>query len=294
MNQMGKNLTTAMAKVRLSAELKELEARAMSLLPTVTEESAAAYEEAMAEAKELLKSEELTTEQATAAAAKVNEAIENFEQKPIDPEAKPDVKPSKPSKGSTSQVADSDYWAEVIEKINATEKGGKVNAKLDEGAMVPATVIDALKNKGVTVVFEIGGKDYAVNGAGELKGYSAAAVYYTSDEIKAMAGGAPVASGMVNAPAANSNPETGGEVAATMPNAAPEATVPVEPVAPEAPAVIEPAAPAEAEAPAAQVEVAVEENNNSFVIGALIVLALLAAAAVTVVVIRRRQHELEK
>ncbi|MBC8547456.1 hypothetical protein H8711_11020, partial [Clostridiaceae bacterium NSJ-31] len=166
------------------------------------------------------------------------------------------------------------------------------NAKLDEGANVPATVIDALKNKGVTGIFEIGGKDYAVNGAGELKGYNAAAVYYTSDEVKAMAGTAPAASG--NAPAANSNPETGGEVPAAVAPAAPEATVPVEPVVPEVPAVIEPAAPAEAEAPAAQVEAAVEENNNSFVIGALIVLALLAAAAATVVVIRRRQHELEK
>ncbi|MBC8546548.1 hypothetical protein H8711_06320, partial [Clostridiaceae bacterium NSJ-31] len=162
------------------------------------------------------------------------------------------------------------------------------NAKLDEGANVPATVIDALKNKGVTGIFEIGGKDYAVNGAGELKGYNAAAVYYTSDEIKAMAGTAPAASG--NAPAANSNPETGGEVAAAEP-AAPEAVVPAAPVAPEVPAVIEPAAPAEAEAPAAQI--APEATESDLPVWAIVVMAIAAAAILggTALVVIRKKHE---
>ena len=219
-----------------------------------------------------------------ATAQKLDKAVDALklvdDDKPVDP-----VKPSKPSSskgGSTSQVADSDYWSEVIEKINATEKGGKVNAKLDEGAMVPATVIDAAKDKGVIVVFEIGGVDYAVNGAGELKGYSAAAVYYTSDEIKAMAGTVPAASGTTSAPAASSNPETGGEVPAAVAPAAPEATIPMEPVVPEAPAVIEPVVPAGPEAPAAQAEVAevMEEDNNGLMTGIAITVVLLAAAAV--------------
>ncbi|MBC8547743.1 hypothetical protein H8711_12545, partial [Clostridiaceae bacterium NSJ-31] len=150
-----------------------------------------------------------------------------------------------------------------------------------------ATVIDALKNKGVTVVFEIGGKDYAVNGAGELKGYSAAAVYYTSDEVKAMAGTAPAASG--NAPAANSNPETGGEVPAAV---APEAVVPAAPVAPEVPAVIEPAAPAEAEAPAARAEAPVEAAEAGmpvWAIAAIVIAATAILGGTALVVIRRKR-----
>ncbi len=138
----------------------------------------------------------------------------------------------------------------MIEKINATEKGGKVNAKLDEGANVPATVIDALKNKGVTGIFEIGG----------------------------------------NAPAANSNPEAGGEVATTMPNAASEATVSVEPVVPEVPAVIEPAAPAEAEAPAAQVA---PEAESGVPVWAIVTMAIAAVAVVggAACAVIRRKHQ---
>ncbi|MBC8547832.1 hypothetical protein H8711_13010, partial [Clostridiaceae bacterium NSJ-31] len=218
-------------------------------------------------------------------AQKLDKAVDALklvdDDKPVDP-----PKPSKPNKGSTSQVADSDYWAEVIEKINATEKGGKVNAKLDEGAMVPATVIDALKNKGVTVVFEIGGKDYAVNGAGELKGYNAAAVYYTSEEIKAIASGAPAAVAPTT-PAANSNPETGGEVPAAVAPAAPEATVPVEPVVPEAPAVIEPVAPAEAEAPVAQVD---PEAESILPAWAIVAIVIAAAAVGGAIYCRYRKH----
>ncbi|MBC8547111.1 FIVAR domain-containing protein, partial [Clostridiaceae bacterium NSJ-31] len=291
-DQMGKDLTTAMAKVRLSAALKKV-AVSEEMLAASTEESAEAYRAALAEAEELLKAKELTWEEAKAAAENVEAMALSLEQKPEPADPVDPVEPAKPSSskgGSTSQVSDSDYWTEVIEKINGTEKGGKVNAKLDEGANVPATVIDALKNKGVTVVFEIGGKDYAVNGAGELKGYNAAAVYYTSDEIKAMAGGAPAASGTVNAPAANSNPETGGEVAAAEP-AAPEAVVPAAPVAPEVPAVIEPAAPAEAEAPAAQVA---PEAESGVPVWAIVVMAIAAAAVIggaAYAVIRRKYQD---
>ena len=289
-DQMGKDLTTAMAKVRLSAALKKV-AVSEEMLAASTEESAAAYRAALAEAEELLKAKELTWEEAKAAAENVEAMALSLEHKvDPEPEPKPEEKPSKPNKGSTSQVSDSDYWAEVVEKINATEKGGKVNAKLDEGAMVPATVIDALKNKGVTGIFEIGGKDYAVNGAGELKGYNAAAVYYTSDEIKAMAGTAPAASG--NAPAANSNPETGGEVAAAEP-AAPEAVVPAAPVAPEVPAVIEPVVPAAPEAPAAQAEAPVETAEAGMPVWAIVAIVIAAAAVIggAALIVVRRKHE---
>ncbi|WP_343377334.1 LamG-like jellyroll fold domain-containing protein, partial [Ligaoa zhengdingensis] len=179
---LAKDLTIAVSKLRLQQAI----AAGQNLLDSIDEadytaESVAELKAALEAAKYLDEEGIYEKEIVVAAADRLEAAMELDEVKPVDP-----PKPSKPSSskgGSTSQVADSDYWAEVVEKINATEKGGKVNAKLDEGAMVPATVIDALKNKGVTVVFEIGGKDYAVNGAGELKGYNAAAVYYTSDEI---------------------------------------------------------------------------------------------------------------
>ncbi len=275
---MGEKLTIAMAKVRLAqavSEAKALKAEAY------TEASWSAVEAALKAAEEVLENGDAEKaeyeEQAVLLRAAMNALVEADAPKPV-----------KPSKGgSTSQVSDSDYWAEVIEKINGTEKGGRVNAKLDEGANVPATVIDALKNKGVTVVFEIGGKDYAVNGAGELKGYSAAAVYYTSDEVKAMAGTAPAASG--NAPAANSNPETGGEVPAAV---APEAVVPAAPVAPEVPAVIEPAAPAEAEAPAARAEAPVEAAEAGmpvWAIAAIVIAATAILGGTALVVIRRKR-----
>ncbi|MBC8547161.1 hypothetical protein H8711_09495, partial [Clostridiaceae bacterium NSJ-31] len=134
-----------------------------------------------------------------------------------------------------------------------------------------------------TGIFGIGGVDHAVNGAGELKGYSAAAVYYTSDEIKAMAGNAPAASGTTA-----SNPETGGEVPAAVAPAAPEATIPVEPVVPEAPAVIEPAVPAAPEAPAAQAETA-EAGMPVWAIVAIVIAAAVIGGAALIVV--RRKHE---
>ncbi|MBC8546418.1 hypothetical protein H8711_05655 [Clostridiaceae bacterium NSJ-31] len=93
-----------------------------------------------------------------------------------------------------------------------------------------------------------------------------------------MAGTVPAASGTVNAPAANSNPETGGEVPATVAPAAPEATVPVEPVVPEEPAVIEPVAPAEAEAPAAQAEAPVEAAEAGMPVWAIAAIVIAATA----------------
>ncbi|WP_343277379.1 MGH1-like glycoside hydrolase domain-containing protein [Ligaoa zhengdingensis] len=277
---MGEKLTIAMAKVRLAqavSEAKALKAEAY------TEASWSAVESALKAAEEVLENGDAEKaeyeEQAVLLRAAMNALVEADAPKPV-----------KPSKGgSTSQVAESDYWAEVVEKINGTEKGGKVNAKLDEGANVPATVIDALKNKGVTVVFEIGGKDYAVNGAGELKGYSAAAVYYTSEEVKAMAGTVPATSGTADAPAANSNPETGGEVPAAV---TPEAVVPAAPVAPEVPAVIEPAVPAEAAAPAARAEAPVEAAEAGMPVWAIA--AIVIAAAIlggTALAVAHKKHE---
>ncbi|MBC8546546.1 DUF1080 domain-containing protein [Clostridiaceae bacterium NSJ-31] len=288
---LAKDLTIAVSKLRLQQAI----AAGQNLLDSIDEadytaESVAELKAALEAAKYLDEEGIYEKEIVVAAADRLEAAMELDEVKPVDP-----PKPSKPSSskgGSTSQVADSDYWAEVIEKINATEKGGKVNAKLDEGAMVPATVIDALKNKGVTVVFEIDGKDYAVNGAGELKGYSAAAVYYTSDEIKAMAGGAPAAVAPTT-PAANSNPETGGEVPAAVAPVAPEATIPVEPVVPEAPAVIEPVLPAAPEAPAAQAEAPVETAEAGMPAWAIVAIVIAAAAVIggAALIVVRRKHE---
>ena len=95
----------------------------------------------------------------------------------------------------------------MIEKVGGAEKGGKVNAVVQSGELVPATVLDTLKGKDVTLVLEIGGKEYAIHGQGAMSGYSAAAVYYTEAELIAMA------DGKAQVPAAG-NPETGGEIAA--------------------------------------------------------------------------------
>ena len=119
------------------------------------------------------------------------------------------------SKGSASPVSRNDYWNEVIGKLGDADKGGKVNAVVQEKELVPATAIDTLKGKDVTLVLEIGGKEYAIHGQGAMSGYSAAAVYYTEAELIAMAGG------KAQAPAAG-NPETGGEIAAGAAPALPE------------------------------------------------------------------------
>ncbi|MBC8546731.1 glycoside hydrolase family 97 N-terminal domain-containing protein [Clostridiaceae bacterium NSJ-31] len=127
------------------------------------------------------------------------------------------------SKNSVAQVSDSDYWAGVAEKISGADKGGKVNATLEGGAMMPATVIDTLKGRDVTLVVTISDKNYELNGLSELKGYSASAVYYTAEEIMAMAGGeAKTAAAEIPV---NSNPETGGGIAMAV---APEAVAPAE------------------------------------------------------------------
>ncbi|MBC8545661.1 glycoside hydrolase family 97 catalytic domain-containing protein [Clostridiaceae bacterium NSJ-31] len=117
---------------------------------------------------------------------------------------KPDRKPGSSSHNSIS----SDYWNEIIEKINNTAKGGTVNATLESGAMTPATVIDAAAAKGVKLNIEIGGKAYL------LSNYAidASAVHYSAAELIAMADGEQAAqSGAINL-----NPETGGEVGAAV------------------------------------------------------------------------------
>ncbi len=286
-DDLAKELTVAVSKLRLRTAI----AAANDLLAEIDEDD---YTAASVETlkKALAAAEALDEGEKYEEVAVVNAAIADLEAA-MDLKPAGNDKPSRPSgssnSGSNSQVADSDYWAEVIEKINATEKGGKVNAKLDEGANVPATVIDALKNKGVTVVFEIGGKDYAVNGAGELKGYNAAAVYYTSDEIKAMAGNVPAASGTVNAPAANSNPETGGEVTAAAP-AAPEAVIPAAPEAPVAIEPVAPAVPAEENIQAIAEAAEAETGMPAWMIAAIVVVAAAAVGGVSLTVIRRKRE----
>ncbi len=289
-NKMAKDLTIAMSKVRLAAKVAEVKAEVEQLdLSGYTAASVKALTNAIAKAEAALESDDYSDEDEEVLTSSLTNALSGLVEIPVKPDPEPDPKPSKPSSskgGSASAVSDSDYWAEVIEKINATEKGGKVSVKLDEDANVPATAIDALKNKGVIGVFEIGGVDHAVNGAGELKGYSAAAVYYTSDEIKAMAGGAPAAVAPT-APAAGSeasNPETGGEIPATIAPAVP-ATVPSVPahednvtLAPAAPTAPVQNAEQQAEAPAEATAPVEPESNNSWIFLAIAVIVLASGA----------------
>ncbi|WP_343252459.1 hypothetical protein, partial [Ligaoa zhengdingensis] len=105
----------------------------------------------------------------------------------------PPSKPSTGGNGSSSSKEDStqEYWAEIKEKINGAEAGDTIYAKLEDGAMIPATVIDALKGKDINLVVTCQGHDYRLNGS-SLPGYNAAAVYYTASEMIAMAGSAPI------------------------------------------------------------------------------------------------------
>ena len=294
-DDLAKELTVAVSKLRLRTAI----AAANDLLAEIDEDdyTAASVANLKAALTEAIELDEAGEYEAAAVEVALNKLEAAMDLKPAGND-----KPSRPSgssnSGSNSQVADSDYWEEVIEKINATEKGGKVNAKLDEGANVPATVIDALKNKGVTVVFEIGGKDYAVNGAGELKGYNAAAVYYTSDEIKAMAGGAaaeatPTASSSAAPEASNEtaavNPETGGEVTAAAP-AAPEAVIPAAPEAPVAIEPVAPAVPAEENIQAIAEAAEAETGMPAWMIAAIVVVAAAAVGGVSLTVIRRKRE----
>ncbi|WP_343252707.1 glycoside hydrolase family 9 protein [Ligaoa zhengdingensis] len=223
-------------------------------------------------------------------------------------------KPSKPSGNGSSAKNDDDNerWDNVKDKIAGASDGDSISATLEDGKMVSAVVIDVLKGKNVNLVITVKDKEVVLNGT-NLKGYNAAAVYYTADEIIAMA--APA----VELPADNGkgnesvNPETGGEVApvgqevltatipveSTVPEApkaavpvAPEATIPMEPVVPEAPAVIEPTVPAEPETPAAQVAPAVG-TETGMPIWAIVVIVLAAAAAiggVSLIVIRKKHN----
>ncbi|MBC8547562.1 FIVAR domain-containing protein [Clostridiaceae bacterium NSJ-31] len=199
LDDMAKNLTRAVAKVRLAQAVAEVNGLNAA---RYTAASWNAVQAAQAEAKALLANENATAEELTGAATKLANAVKSL------------VKKSG-SSGSVSKVSDNDYWNEIIEKINGTEKGGTVKATLESGAMTPATVIDAAAAKGVKLNVEIGGKAYL------LSNYAidASAVYYSAAELIAMADGKAPAAGDA-AGSGNANPETGGEVAATVPNAA--------------------------------------------------------------------------
>ncbi|WP_343252989.1 beta-L-arabinofuranosidase domain-containing protein [Ligaoa zhengdingensis] len=282
-DELAAKLTRAAALVRLAEVVNAAEANLAALKAAdYTAESWNALESAVAGLKALEETDELTVELVNAANDVVLAAFDGLdlagEEKPVDPA------PGKPSKGSVSKASDNDYWDSVTEKIGNASEGDTISVKLEDGQMMPATVLDQAKAKGVKLNVEIAGKEHLIVNIAT----DAAAVYYSGAELIAMAGNEEKAPA-VNAPAANSNPETGGEVAATIPNAAPEATVPVEPAAPEAPAVIEPAAPAEAEAPAAQI--APEATESGVPAWAIAVMAIAAIAAVgTGALVIHRRH----
>ncbi|MBC8545951.1 hypothetical protein H8711_03220, partial [Clostridiaceae bacterium NSJ-31] len=198
-DDMAAELTRAIAKVRLMQAVAEVNGLNAS---RYTAASWNAVQAAQAEAKALLANENATEEELTGAATKLANAVKG-------------LKTKGGSNGSVSKVSDSDYWNGIIEKINSTAKSGTVNATLESGAMTPATVIDAAAAKGVALNIEIGGKAYL------LSNYAidASAVYYSAAELIAMADGETPAAGDA-AGSGNANPETGGEVAATVPNAA--------------------------------------------------------------------------
>ncbi|WP_343277382.1 hypothetical protein [Ligaoa zhengdingensis] len=199
LDDMAKNLTRAVAKVRLAQAVAEVNGLNAA---RYTAASWNAVQAAQAEAKALLANENATEEELTGAATKLANAVKG-------------LKTKGDSSGSVSKVSDNDYWNGIIEKINNTTKGGTVNATLESGAMTPATVIDAAAAKGVALNIEIDGKAYLLNNYA----VDASAVYYSAAELIAMADGKAPAAGDA-AGSGNANPETGGEVAATVPNAA--------------------------------------------------------------------------
>ncbi|WP_343256374.1 LamG-like jellyroll fold domain-containing protein [Ligaoa zhengdingensis] len=249
-DQMAEDLTCAIAKVRLMqavAEVNELNAA------RYTAASWNAVQAVKAEAKALLANENATAEELNGAATKLANAVKG-------------LKTKGGSSGSVSKVSDSDYWNGIIEKINSTAKSGTVNATLESGAMTPATVIDAAAAKGVALNIEIGGKAYL------LSNYAidASAVYYSAAELIAMADGETAAqSGAISL-----NPETGGEVAATVPNAAAPAGE---------------AASANETIGGAQ-QAAAEQGENLSDLW-LLVLAAAAIGGVSLVVVRKKHQE---
>ncbi|WP_343277355.1 discoidin domain-containing protein [Ligaoa zhengdingensis] len=251
LDDMAKNLTRAVAKVRLAQAVAEVNGLNAA---RYTAASWNAVQAAQAEAKALLANENATAEELTGAATKLANAVKSL------------VKKSG-SSGSVSKVSDNDYWNEIIEKINGTEKGGTVKATLESGAMTPATVIDAAAAKGVKLNVEIGGKAYL------LSNYAidASAVYYSAAELIAMADGKAPAAGDA-AGSGNANPETGGEVAATVPNAA-------------APAAGEAASANETIGGASEAQA--ENSLPGWTIAAIAVV-LLAGAVLVVAIYRRR------
>ncbi len=157
--------------------------------------------------------------------------------------------------------------------------------------MMPATVLDAAKAKGVNLNLTINDKDYPISAA-NMK-VNAAAVYYNADELIAMAGAeaapapAPVAPAAPAEEAANVNPETGGEIAM-----APEAVVPATPVEPKAPVTVEPIVPIVPEESVQETApVAETVNDTSVWVILAVVVAMIAAAGVACVVVIRKKRE---
>ena len=217
LDAMAAELTRAAAKVRLAQTVADANARNAA---NYTAASWNAMLAVKAGAEAVLANPNASEPELTEAAAALTSAVKGL------------VRKSSGSKGTASNVNSDDYWSGVIEKINSADKGDTIGVKIEEGAMMPATVIDAAAAKGVKLKIEIGGKEYLVS---NYK-IDAFAVYYSAAELIAMADGeaqAPVASGT-----ANSNPETGGSVELTAAPAVPAASIPA---AQEEAGVIEPA-----------------------------------------------------
>ncbi len=227
-----------------------------------------------------------------------------LDSKTIAVEVTEDSEPSKPSKGGSSTKHDDDKerWDNVKDKIAGAADGDSISATLEDGKMVPATVIDELKGKNVNLVITVKDKELILNGT-NLKGYNAAAVYYTADEIIAMAAPASELPVEGETGTTNANPETGGEVPTAAP-AAPEAVIPAETAVPEAPVVIEPEAhvtpvvPAAPDAPvisATPPEVPTEQaepepaNRNGMLVWLIAAIGVAVAGGAACVVFRKMQ-----
>ncbi len=272
----------ATAKVRLSKDVATLE----SLLDNskLSEDLKAETEEVIAEVKALLADADVTEIELAEA-----EKLLGMQKAVVEDALKPAKNNS--SKGSVSKVDDNDYWDGVLDKIAGASEGATVNAVLESGAMMPATVLDAAKAKGVNLNLTINDKDYPISAA-NMK-VNAAAVYYNADELIAMAGAeaapapAPVAPAAPAEEAANANPETGGEIAM-----APEAVVPAAPVEPKAPVTVEPIVPIVPEESIQETApVAETANDTSVWVILAVVVAMIAAAGVACVVVIRKKRE---
>ncbi|WP_343274209.1 glycoside hydrolase family 97 catalytic domain-containing protein [Ligaoa zhengdingensis] len=195
---MGEALTRAMAKVRLIQLVKE------SGQLTASNYTSASWSRMTAARQAALSA--LSDENAGADALNrqfslLQKAVDGLRER------------SASSGGSSHAVSTSggDYWSVIQEKIASAADGDTIQAKLEDGEMMPAAGIDLLNDRNINLKLEIGGKDYILSGTA-LKGYDAAAVYYTAQQLIAMAGEkrAP------DTEAVSGNPETGGEAALTV------------------------------------------------------------------------------